>query len=41
MAEGTAAELRAMAKTDNLDDVFIELTGKKLVDEDKEELEEV
>ena len=36
VAEGTADELRRRADTTNLDDVFIELTGEKLVDEAKE-----
>lgn len=36
VAEGTADELRRKANTENLDDVFIQLTGEKLVDDDKE-----
>lgn len=36
VAEGTADDLRRKANTTNLDDVFIELTGEKLVDEEKE-----
>lgn len=36
VAEGTADELRQKAKTDNLDDVFIKLTGERLVDEGQE-----
>lgn len=41
VAEGTADELRLQAGTTNLDDVFIQLTGEKLVDEEKEVEEEV
>ena len=40
VAEGTADELRHQAGTTNLDDVFIQLTGEKLVDEEKEVEEE-
>lgn len=40
VAEGTADELRKKANTTNLDDVFIELTGEKLIDEEKETVEE-
>lgn len=40
VAEGTADELRRQANATNLDDVFIELTGKKLIDEEKEVVEE-
>jgi len=39
VAEGTAGELRRKAGCDNLDDVFIRLTGEKLVDEKKETVE--
>lgn len=39
VAEGTADQLRRQANRTNLDDVFIELTGKKLVDEEKEMVE--
>jgi len=41
VAEGTADDLRAQAGKSDLDDVFIELTGEKLVDEEKEAVEEV
>ena len=40
VAEGSADELRQKANTTNLDDVFIELTGKRLVDEEKEFVED-
>lgn len=40
VAEGTADDLRQKANATNLDDVFIELTGEKLVDEEKEVVEE-
>jgi ABC-2 type transport system ATP-binding protein len=40
-AEGTADELRHQANETNLDDVFIALTGEKLVDEEKEVVEEL
>jgi ABC-type multidrug transport system ATPase subunit len=40
-AEGTADELRHQAKETNLDDVFIALTGEKLVDEEKEVVDEI
>ncbi|MCC6362278.1 MAG: ABC transporter ATP-binding protein [Bryobacterales bacterium] len=40
VAEGTADDLRRKAGCVNLDDVFIRLTGEKLVDEEKETLEE-
>jgi ABC-2 type transport system ATP-binding protein len=36
VAEGTADELRQQANTTNLDDVFINLTGQKLLDEERE-----
>lgn len=36
VAEGTANELRRQAGSDSLDEVFIRLTGAKLVDEEKE-----
>jgi hypothetical protein len=39
VAEGTADELRRLANATNLDDVFIQLTGEKLVDEEKEVVE--
>ncbi len=41
VAEGSADELRALANATNLDDVFIHLTGEKLVDEDREAMESV
>ena len=41
VAEGTAQELRQKANATNLDDVFIELTGKKLVDDEKEATEKL
>ena len=40
VAEGTADELRRQANKANLDDVFIELTGKKLVEPEKELVDE-
>jgi ABC-2 type transport system ATP-binding protein len=40
VAEGTASELRRQANAENLDDVFIELTGKKLIDDEKDEAKE-
>jgi len=36
VAEGTAGELRRKANAENLDDVFIRLTGERLVDEPKD-----
>jgi ABC-2 type transport system ATP-binding protein len=36
VAEGTADELRHEANIHNLDDVFIKLTGERLVDDEKE-----
>jgi len=36
VAEGTADELRRKANAENLDDVFITLTGERLVDEEKD-----
>jgi ABC-2 type transport system ATP-binding protein len=39
VAEGTAAELRLKAQAENLDDVFIKLTGERLVDDEKEAAE--
>jgi ABC-2 type transport system ATP-binding protein len=36
VAEGTADELRRKANKENLDDVFIRLTGERLVDDGKE-----
>lgn len=41
VAEGTADELRLQAESQNLDEVFIKLTGEKLVDEEKEVEESV
>ena len=41
VAEGTADDLRRQANATNLDDVFIALTGEKLVDEEKAALEQV
>ena len=40
VAEGTADQLRGQANATNLDDVFIKLTGEKLIDEEKEFVEE-
>ncbi len=40
VAEGTPAQLRARAGTQDLDEVFIQLTGEKLAREEAEETEE-
>lgn len=40
VAEGTPDQLRIQAGATNLDDVFIKLTGEKLVDEEKEAMEQ-